>query len=123
MKKLIAMLLALVMVFALAAPTAFAEGEGKVFNLYAWNEEFIGFLKAYYAVEKDGEWYLPDGVTKINFVITPSDNGAYQQKLDEALLPRPALPTTTRSTCSWLRPTTSRSTPSPNTPRTSPRSA
>ena len=86
MKKLIAMLLALVMVFALAAPTAFAEGEGKVFNLYAWNEEFIGFLKEYYAVEKDGKWYLPDGETEINFVITPSDNGAYQQKLDEALL-------------------------------------
>ena len=118
MKKIIAMLLALVMVFALcacgqqAAPAAEAPAaeapaaeapaaeapaaeepaaeepaaDGKVFNLYAWNEEFIGFLKAYYAVEKDGEWYLPDGVTKINFVITPSDNGAYQQKLDEALL-------------------------------------
>ena len=112
MKKLIAMLLALVMVFALcacgqqaapaaapaaepaapaaepAAPAAAepAAAEAKVFNLYAWNEEFIGFLKAYYAVEKNGEWYLPDGETKINFVITPSDNGAYQQKLDEALL-------------------------------------
>ena len=66
-----------------AAP---AKAEAKVFNLYAWNEEFIGFLKAYYAVEKNGEWYLPDGETKINFIITPSDNGAYQQKLDEALL-------------------------------------
>ena len=122
MKKLIALLLALVMVFALCACGASTEtgktepaktesepaktesepaktesepaktesepapAEGKVFNLYAWNEEFIGFLKAYYAVEKDGDWYLPDGVTKINFVITPSDNGAYQQKLDEALL-------------------------------------
>ena len=108
MKKLIALLLALVMVFALcacgqsAAPAAndtpaasndtpaaaddTAAAEEKVFNLYAWNEEFIGFLKDYYAVEKDGEWYLPDGVTKINFIITPSDNGAYQQKLDEALL-------------------------------------
>ena len=104
MKKIIALLLALVMVFALAAcgqqapapaeqpadapadQPAEAPAEAKVFNLYAWNEEFIGFLKAYYAVEKDGDWYLPDGVTKINFIITPSDNGAYQQKLDEALL-------------------------------------
>ena len=92
MKKLIAMLLALVMVFALAAPTAFAEGEGKVFNLYAWNEEFIGFLKAYYAVEKDGEWYLPDGETKINFVITPSDNNAYQDKLDTTLFNQATAP-------------------------------
>ena len=114
MKKTIALVLAMVMVFALAAcgsssapaattataapaapaaPAAEAPAaaepaapEAKVFNLYAWNEEFIGFLKAYYAVEKNGEWYLPDGETKINFVITPSDNGAYQQKLDEALL-------------------------------------
>ena len=108
MKKLIAMLLALVMVFALcacgqqAAAPAPAEkpaedssqapdtgdapaAEAKVFNLYAWNEEFIGFLKKYYAVEKGGEYYLPDGETKINFVITPSDNGAYQDKLDTAL--------------------------------------
>ncbi len=92
MKKLIAMLLALVMVFALAAPTAFAEGEGEVFNLYAWNEEFIGFLKAYYAVEKDGEWYLPDGETKINFVITPSDNNAYQDKLDTTLFNQATAP-------------------------------
>ena len=114
MKKTIALVLAMVMVFALAAcgsssapaattataapaapaaPAAEAPAaaepaapEAKVFNLYAWNEEFIGFLKAYYAMEKNGEWYLPDGETKINFVITPSDNGAYQQKLDEALL-------------------------------------
>ena len=107
MKKFIAMLLALVMVVALCAcgnsapapaaapaaepaapaaePAAEPAGNAKVFNLYAWNEEFIGFLKAYYAVEKDGEWYLPDGETKINFVITPSDGGQYQQKLDEAL--------------------------------------
>ena len=88
MKKIIALLLALVMVVALGAfnaPTASADS-GKVFNLYAWNEEFIGFLKAYYAVEKDGDWYLPDGETKINFVITPSDNNAYQDKLDTTLL-------------------------------------
>ena len=102
MKKLIAMLLALVMVFALcacgqqaapaAAPAADApaadaapaaddaaadSGEGKVFNIYAWNEEFKGFFEKYYTV--------PEGVT-VNWIITPSDNGAYQQKLDEALL-------------------------------------
>ena len=80
MKKLIALLLALVMVFALCAcgaPKADSKAEGKVFNIYAWNEEFKGFFEKYYTV--------PEGVT-VNWVITPSDNGAYQQKLDEALL-------------------------------------
>ena len=77
MKKLIALLLALVMVFAVAAPTAFAEEtEGKVLNIYAWNEEFKGFFEKYYEV--------PEGVT-VNWIITPSDNGAYQDKLDTAL--------------------------------------
>ena len=86
MKKLIAMLLALVMVFALCAcgatpsaekPAEAPAAEGKVFNIYAWNEEFKGFFEKYYTV--------PEGVT-VNWIITPSDNGAYQQKLDEALL-------------------------------------
>ena len=80
MKKLLALLLALAMVFALCAcgaPKADSKAEGKVFNIYAWNEEFKGFFEKYYTV--------PEGVT-VNWVITPSDNGAYQQKLDEALL-------------------------------------
>ena len=77
MKKVIAMLLALAMVFALCACAAKAPAEGKVFNIYAWNEEFKGFFEKYYKV--------PEGVT-VNWIITPSDNGAYQQKLDEALL-------------------------------------
>lgn len=49
---------------------------GKVFNIYAWNEEFKGFFEAYYTV--------PEGVT-VNWIINPSDGGVYQQKLDEAL--------------------------------------
>ena len=106
MKKLIALLMALVMVFALCAcgqtaapaaqeaaePAAEAEAaaeepaaeaaaeepaEGKVFNIYAWNEEFKGFFEKYYTV--------PEGV-EVNWVIVPSDNGAYQDALDAALL-------------------------------------
>ena len=93
MKKTLAILLTLCMVFALCAPMAMAEeaaeetyrtepielpeGEGKVLNIYAWNEEFKGFFEKYYTV--------PEGVT-VNWIITPSDNGAYQQKLDLALL-------------------------------------
>ena len=53
-----------------------SETEGKVFNIYAWNEEFKGFFEKYYKV--------PEGVT-VNWVINPSDGGVYQQKLDEAL--------------------------------------
>ena len=78
MKKLIAMLLVLTMVLALGLPAAFAdEPEGKVFNIYAWNEEFKGFFEKYYTV--------PEGVT-VNWVIVPSDNGAYQDALDAALI-------------------------------------
>ena len=80
MKKIIALALTLVMVFALFAVgggTAFADDEGKVFNIYAWNEEFKGFFEKYYTV--------PEGVT-VNWIIVPSDNGAYQDALDAALL-------------------------------------
>ena len=54
-----------------------ASEEGKVFNIYAWTEEFKGFFEKYYTV--------PEGVT-VNWIITPSADGAYQDKLDEALL-------------------------------------
>ena len=54
-----------------------AEGEGTVFNIYAWNEEFKGFFEKYYQV--------PEGVT-VNWIIVPSTEGAYQNALDEALL-------------------------------------
>ena len=59
------------------AEEAPASEEGKVFNIYAWNEEFKGFFEKYYTV--------PEGVT-VNWIITPSADGAYQDKLDEALL-------------------------------------
>ena len=54
-----------------------ASEEGKVFNIYAWNEEFKGFFEKYYTV--------PEGIT-VNWIINPSDGGVYQDKLDEALL-------------------------------------
>lgn len=59
-----------------STPAKTAE-EGKVFNIYAWNEEFKGFFEKYYTV--------PEGIT-VNWIITPSDGGAYQEKLDAALL-------------------------------------
>ena len=101
MKKALSLILALTMVLALcacgqsapaateapattaaAAPaeapaTEATASEGKVFNIYAWNEEFKGFFEKYYTV--------PDGIT-VNWIINPSDGGVYQDKLDEALL-------------------------------------
>lgn len=69
---------------------------GKVFNIYAWNEEFKGFFEKYYTAQvpyKDDEYFeaapgkhwIDEGYT-FNWVINPSDNGVYQEKLDEALL-------------------------------------
>ena len=79
MKKLLVILMAALMLIGAVACTKPAQPveQGKVFNIYAWNEEFKGFFEKYYTV--------PEGVT-VNWIITPSDNGAYQQKLDEALL-------------------------------------
>ena len=97
MKKFLALLLAALMLVACFAgcakettedttptttPGASAtdvveETEGKVFNIYCWNEEFKGFFEKYYTV--------PEGVT-VNWIINPSDDGVYQDKLDEALL-------------------------------------
>lgn len=76
MKKLVALLLVVMML----VPSALALGEssdGTVLNIYAWNEEFKTRFEAFYTV--------PEGVT-VNWLITPSDGGAYQNALDEALL-------------------------------------
>ncbi|WP_333650508.1 carbohydrate ABC transporter substrate-binding protein [Lacrimispora sp.] len=53
--------------------------EGKVINIYVWNDEFKDRYEDYYASK------LPAGYT-VNFVMTPSENNAYQNALDEALL-------------------------------------
>lgn len=79
MKKLVVILLAVLMLASIAActKTPTPKVQGKVFNIYAWNEEFKGFFEKYYTV--------PEGV-EVKWIINPSDNGVYQQKLDEALL-------------------------------------
>ena len=79
MKKAITIILALVMVLGLFAGCqgATSDEEGKVFNIYAWNEEFKGFFEKYYEV--------PEGIT-VNWIINPNDGGVYKDKLDEALM-------------------------------------
>ena len=80
MKKALSIILALAMVFTLCAcnsQKSTKSSEGKVFNIYAWNEEFKGLFEKYYTV--------PEGVT-VNWIITPNDGGAYTEKVSQALL-------------------------------------
>jgi len=62
------------------SPSPQAE-EGKVFRIACWNEEFKSRFADYF--EKPGK--LPAGVT-VEWMITPSQNNAYQNKLDADLL-------------------------------------
>ncbi len=75
--KLTATMLAL-----MAAGSAFAAKkgkQGKVLNIYVWNDEFPSRFEKYYKSR------MPSDV-KVNFVKTPNQGNAYQNKLDEALL-------------------------------------
>ena len=99
-KKVVAVLLSTVTVIGLFAGcggssdsgnsgTESAE-EGKVINIYSWNDEFRTRLEAIYpeveSTSDDGTvTTLKDG-TEIHWVINPNQDGVYQQKLDEALL-------------------------------------
>lgn len=64
--------------------------EGRVINIYSWNDEFRQRVEAVYPeVEKTSEdgtvTTLKDG-TEIHWTINPNQDGVYQQKLDEALM-------------------------------------
>lgn len=61
--------------------------EGKVLNIYAWNTEFQDRVKDFYPSyvhNTDGTGKIGD--VTVNWVITPSQNNAYQNALDAALL-------------------------------------
>jgi hypothetical protein len=83
MRKILVALLALTVatgtVGLFAAPKA-TDG-GKVLTIYVWNDEFQTRFKDYF--EKAG--LVPKDVT-VNWVVTPNQDNAYQNKLDEALL-------------------------------------
>lgn len=69
---------------ALAASSVFAAKDkgGKVLNIYVWNDEFPSRFNDFYASKNPK---LLEGV-KVNFIQTPNQDNAYQNKLDEALM-------------------------------------
>ncbi|MBO4470595.1 MAG: ABC transporter substrate-binding protein [Clostridia bacterium] len=77
MKKILSLVLAVMLVFGIASAALAEEETAKVLKIYAWNDEFKGFFEKYYTV--------PEGFT-VEWIITPSDNGGYQDKLDTDLL-------------------------------------
>ena len=110
MKRALAALMALSMAFSLAAcggapatsgsagtaslPAGSAgngaSAEGKVLNIWCWNDEFQSRFNDYYpeveSVSEDkSTTTLTDG-TVVKWTINPNENNNYQNKLDEALL-------------------------------------
>jgi len=86
MKKFLTLLLAVLMVFSLAACGSKTDPdnggqtaeEGKVFHIMCWNEEYKGFFEKYYADR------IPAGVT-VKWTIVPNEGSQYQDALDLAL--------------------------------------
>ena len=79
MKKLLAAALAVASVVTFMSCGGAKKAEGKVLNIYVWNDEFPSRFNDYYASK------LPADV-KVNFVQTANQDNAYQNKLDEVLL-------------------------------------
>ena len=76
-----------------AASSAASEApaaQGKVLNIWCWNDEFQSRFNAYYpevseVAEDKSTTTLKDG-TVVKWTINPNENNNYQNKLDEALL-------------------------------------
>ncbi len=66
------------------------EEEGKIINIYCWNNEFRERVELVYSEVKetsaDGTVTTLNDGTEIHWIINPNQDGVYQQKLDEALL-------------------------------------
>ncbi len=81
MKKVVAAALAVASLVTLmsCSKAGKAKEEGKVLNIYVWNDEFKSRFENYYASK------LPADVT-VNFIQTANQDNAYQNKLDEVLM-------------------------------------
>ena len=92
-KKALAVLLTASVIAGTMGGTAtivHADEEGKVINIYSWNDEFRQRLEAVYPevkeTSKDGTVTTLNDGTEIHWIINPNQDGVYQQKLDEALM-------------------------------------
>ena len=64
-----------------------AEDTGKVLNIYCWNDEFQRRIIAHYpGYEEVDATTGKIGDVEVKWNITPSDDNAYQNNLDETLL-------------------------------------
>ena len=79
MKKLLALALTLVMIFALAAPAAFAE-EKTTLNIWSFTDEVPGMIEKY--LERNPEFA---DKYEIKTTIIATTDGLYQPALDQAL--------------------------------------
>lgn len=69
------------------ASDAAAEEDGKVLNIYCWNEEFKSRITDHYpGYEKVDATHGTIGDVKVVWNITPNDDNAYQNNLDTTLL-------------------------------------
>ena len=102
-KRLVSLVLATTMVAGMLAGCGAADGsteagsngasgsnEGKVINIYSWNDEARERICAVYdrvvETNKEGTVTKLDDGTEIHWIVNPNQDGVYQQKLDEALL-------------------------------------
>ena len=99
-KAILVLVLAFAMVFSMAAcgkkseeaaPAEEAAEEGKVLNIWCWNDEFQSRFNEFYpevdeVAEDKSTTTLKDG-TVVKWTINPNEGNNYQDKLDEALLP------------------------------------
>ena len=98
LKAVLVLVLAFAMVFTMAAcgskggekKAEEPAEQGKVLNIWCWNDEFQTRFNDYYPevkeVAKDGSTTtLKDGTT-VNWIVEPNEGNNYQTKLDEALL-------------------------------------
>ena len=82
MKKLLVLLLTAAMLLSAVACAAPAAAEqGKVFNIYCWNDEFQTRFNDYF----QAAGLVPEGV-EVKWTQVPSADNAYQDALDQALL-------------------------------------
>ncbi len=83
-RKIVIFIVAMAMMVSVGACTtkkaAGISDTGKVLRIYCWNQEFKSRFTDYF--EKAGK--IPSGVT-VEWVITPNENNAYQNKLDTDL--------------------------------------